>query len=162
MAQAKAGDRVQFNFIGTLADGTVFDTTYESDACDDDSCCDDEGCGCSSEVGPMEVTIGNDEFFPAVEQALVGMAPGEKKTITVAAADACGDYDEDLVFAIPRNEFPGDIEPGEGDDLELTDDDGEAMVVTVVDVTDTDVTVDGNHPLAGEDLTFSLELVAIL
>jgi len=162
MAQAKAGDRVQFNFNGTLADGTVFDTTYEVEGCDDDNCCDDEGCGCSPEPGPMELTIGGEEFFPGVEEALVGMAPGEKKSITLAAAEACGEYDEDLVFSIPRDQFPGDIEPAEGDDLELVGDDGEGTVVTVVDITETDVTVDANHPLAGEDLTFELELVAIL
>lgn len=162
MAQAKAGDRVRFNFTGTLSDGNVFDTTYEQPACDDDNCCDDDDCGCNPEPGPMELTIGSDEFFPAVEEALVGMAVGEKKTITLVAADACGDYDEDSVFSVPRDQFPADVNPAEGDDLELIGDDGESMIVTVVDVTDTDVTLDANHPLAGEDLTFALELVAIV
>jgi len=161
-AQAKAGDRVQFNFTGTLSDGSVFDTTYEQPACDDDNCCDDDECGCHPEPGPMELTLGSDDFFPAVEAALVGMAPGEKKTITLVAADACGDYDEDSVFSVPRDQFPADVNPSEGDDLELIGDDGESMIVTVVDVTDTDVTLDANHPLAGEDLTFALELVAIV
>lgn len=161
MAKAKAGDRVKFNFIGTLSDGTVFDTTYENAACDDDDCCEDEECGCNPEPGPMEVTIGSDEFFPGVEEALVGMAAGEKKTVTLAAADACGEYDEDSVFSVPRDQFPADMEPKEGDDLELVGDDGESLIVTVVDATDTDVTLDANHPLAGEELKFELELVEI-
>ena len=162
MTVAKAGDRVSFNFIGTLEDGTVFDTTYENSGCEDEECCDDEGCGCGPEPGPMELTIGSDEFFPAVEEALVGMAVGEKKTITLVAEDACGEYDEEAVFSLPCSEFPEDVEPVEGDDIELVGDDGESMIVTVVDVNDGEVMLDANHPLAGEALTFELELVAIL
>ena len=172
MAKVKEGSRVRINFTGTLEDGTVFDTTYDlgqndcsDDACGDDACsddsCGDAGCGCNPEPGPMALTIGSEEFFPAIEEALIGMAPGDKKTLTLTAEEGCGEYDEELVFTIPRDQFPADVEPAEGDDLELAGDDDEGMVVTVVDVTDTDVTVDANHPLAGEELTFELELVSI-
>lgn len=156
MAQAKKGDRVQIHFTGTLKDGTVFDTTLaeESDACG----CDD--CGCDN--GPMEMVIGEEDFFPVIEEALIGMAPGEKKTVVVAAADAFGEYDEENVYSVNRSELPADLAPEVGLELEVTDEDGESEVVTVIEVTDEDVTLDANHPLAGEDLTFEFELVAIL
>ena len=166
MAQAKTGDRIQFNFTGTLEDGVVFDTTFESDDCDSEDCadtgCADDGCGCGSEVGPMEIEIGAEEFFPLVEEALIGMAPGEKKTLTVLAADACGDYDDELIFKIEREKFFGEDVPAIGDDLELTGEDEETTIVTVIAVEGNEVTLDANHPLAGEDLVFDIELVAIV
>lgn len=156
MKQVKHGDRVKFNFNGTLEDGTVFDSTLESDACEDD------GCGCGGAGGPMELEIGAEQFFPQIEAALVGMSPGDKKTLTIAADDAFGEYDEEMVSVVPRGQFPADINPAVGDDFELVNDDGESMVVTVIEVDDAEVTLDANHPLAGEDLTFELELVEIL
>lgn len=164
--QVKTGDRVIIHFNGTLEDGTLFDTTYDNDVCTDNECaddaCADDGCGCGGESGPMELEVGAGEFFPEIEAALVGMAPGEKKTLTILAADAFGEYDADLVSVVPRDQFPADVTPMVGDDLELANDDGEGMVVTVIEVDDAEVTLDANHPLAGEDLTFELELVEIL
>ena len=168
--QAKPGDRVKINFSGTLADGTLFDTTYEKEECVDDDCgCDDDGngfdddgCGCGSESGPMELEIGAEEFFPQIEAALVGMSPGDKKTITILAADAFGAYDVEMITTVPRSQFPAEITPAIGDDLELVNDDEEGMVVTVIEVDDVEVTLDANHPLAGEDLTFEVEMVEIL
>jgi peptidylprolyl isomerase len=164
MAQVKSGDTLKFNFIGKMSDGTVFDTTYEEectdDNCNDDSCADD-GCGCG-EAGPMELTIGQEQFFPQVEEALTGMAPGEKKTLTIASDDAFGPYDTEQVITVPRSDFPEDITPKVDDDLELTGDNGEGMIVTVIDVDEESVTLDANHPLAGEDLTFEIELLEIL
>lgn len=157
--QVTTGDRVKINFRGTLEDGTLFDTTYADEACEDDDCS-EEGCGC--ETGPMELEVGAEEFFPLVEQALLGMTAGERKTLTVPAEEAFGEYDAELVFTVPRGEFPGDIEPAVGDDLELVNDDGEGMVVTVVDLDEREVTLDANHPLAGEALTFEVELLEIL
>jgi len=168
--QAKPGDRVKFNFNGTLEDETLFDTTYEgnggcdSDDCDcgDDDCsCSDSGCGCGDPAGPMELEIGADGFFPQVEEALIGMAVGDKKTITIKTADAFGEYDAEQVSAVPRDQFPDDIDPQVGDTFELVNDDGEGMVVAVIDVDDKEITLDANHPLAGEDLTFELEMVEI-
>ncbi len=167
--QVKPGDQVKINFNGTLEDGTLFDTTYEVEGCDDDNCgceddshgCEDEACGCG-EVGPMELGVGSGDFFPQVEEALVGMAPGDKKTITIKAEEAFGEYDAEQVTAVPRNQFPEDINPAIGDTFELVNDDGEGMVVTVIELGDTEVTLDANHPLAGENLTFELELVEIL
>lgn len=156
MAKAKKGDRVTINFTGTLEDGTVFDTTSTEGAHEHD--CSD--CGC--ETGPMELTLGSGEFFEQLEEALIGMAPGEKKTITIAAEDAFGEYDDDKVFTIDREQIPADLNPEIGQELELTDEDDETMGVAVIDMDEKSVTFDANHPLAGEDLTFEFELVEIL
>jgi peptidylprolyl isomerase len=162
MATAKKGDKVIINYTGTLEDGSVFDTTIkETGCCEDDDCgCDDDGCGC--ETGPMELTIGAEDFFSQIEDALVGMAPGEKKTVTIPAEDAFGEYDEEEVFSISREQLTGDIVPEVGMELELTGDDDEPVEVTVVEVTDETLTVDANHPLAGEDITYEVELLEIL
>jgi peptidylprolyl isomerase len=154
--QVKPGDRVKINFIGTLEDGTLFDTTYDQETCEE------EGCGCSGEGGPLELEVGAEDFFPEIEEALVGMSPGDKKTITIIAAEAFGEYDTEMVSIVPLNQFPTDINPSVGDDLELVNDDGESMVVTVIELGNSGVTLDANHPLAGEDLTFEVELVEIL
>ncbi|MBJ6798643.1 FKBP-type peptidyl-prolyl cis-trans isomerase [Geomonas propionica] len=170
MAIAKQGDKVSINYTGALEDGTIFDTTLKhAGGCEDDGCgcgcdddgCDDDDCGCG-ETGPMEITIGNEDFFPQIEEALVGMAPGEKKTVVIPAEDAFGEYDEDEVFAISREQLTGDIVPEVGMELELTGDDDEPVDVVVVEVNDTAIVVDANHPLAGEDITYEIELVEIL
>lgn len=168
--QVQPGDRVKFNFNGKLEDGTLFDTTYEALGCDDHNCdcededceCTDDGCGCGGETGPMELEIGSDNFFPQVEEGLIGMTVGEKKTITIKTADAFGEYDTEQVSVVPRDDFPDDIDPQLGDNFELVNDDGEGMIVTVIDVDANEITLDANHPLAGEDLIFELELVEIV
>jgi peptidylprolyl isomerase len=166
MAQAKQGDKVRIDLVGTLDDGTVFQSTLVSDACDDDSCgCDDdhgtdEGCGCAS--GPLDVQLGSGDIFPQIEEALIGMAPGETRSVTIAAADAFGEYDDDNVVTIPRTQLPDDLSPEVGEELVLTGDDDEHFSVTVVEVSAESVTFDSNHPLAGEDLTFSSTLREIV
>lgn len=162
MAQAKKGDRVKINYTGTLEDGTVFDSTLEiEDGCDTDSC-DTDDCGCSHESGPMELTIGSEEFFPQIEEALVGMSIGEKKSVVVPAASAFGDYDGEKVFTVPRTDMPEDLKPEIGDELVIGNEDDEEIEVTVVEANDDSVTFDANHPLAGEDLTFEIELLEII
>ena len=161
MTQAKNGDRVKLNYTGTLEDGTVFDTTLEGEECGSEECATDD-CGCGHEAGPMTLTIGSGEFLPQIEAALVGMAPGEKKTIAVPADEAFGEYDEEKVFTVPRGDLPEGLDPAVGDELVLADEEDEELGVTVVEVTATEVTFDANHPLAGEDLTFEIELLEIL
>lgn len=155
MAKVKDGDKVLINYIGKLEDGSVFDTTYESHDCGSDDECDCE------ESGPMEFTIGAEEFCPQVDRALIGMEPGEKKNVIVPAADAFGEYDEEKVFTVGRDEMPEDLKPEVGDELTITNDDEDSFDVTVVAVAEDCVTFDANHPLAGEDLTFEIELVEI-
>jgi len=172
MAIAKNGDKVRINYTGSLEDGTVIDSTLNDhdhehgdcgcgdEGCCDDTGCDDDGCGCAS--GPVEVIIGSGEFFAQLEEALVGMAPGEKKSIVIPAEDAFGEYDEDEVFAISRAQLTGEIVPEVGMELELSGDDEEPVEVVVVEVTEEAITVDANHPLAGEDITYEIELLEIL
>lgn len=171
MAQAKNGDKVKINYIGSLEDGTVFDSTLEdtecgTEGCDSDDCSTDDcdcgdDCGCG-ETGPMEMTIGVGEFFPQIEEALIGMTAGEKKSVIIPAKDAFGEYDTEKVFNVPRSDMPEDLKPEVGDELTLSNEDEEEIDVTVVEVNDDSVTFDTNHPLAGEDLTFEIELLEIL
>jgi peptidylprolyl isomerase len=165
MATAKKGKSVLFNYVGKLEDGTVFDSTFESD-CSDDDCstgeCNTDDCGCGHEAGPMELVLGSGEFFPAVEEALAAMAKGEKKSIVIPAAEAFGSFDAEKVFSVPVSDLPEGFDAVAGDELILSGDDDEELGVTVVEITADEITFDANHPLAGQDLTFELELVDIL
>jgi peptidylprolyl isomerase len=165
MAQAKKGDTITINYTGTLEDGTVFDSTIEGMECDDDeNCqddCSDDECGCGHESGPMTFILGEAILFPQIDEEIVGMAPGEKKKILIQAADAFGEYDKEKVFTVPRADLPEDLVPEVGDELLLSNEDDEELGVTVLEATEKDVTFDGNHPLAGENLTFEVELVSI-
>lgn len=166
MAQAKKGDKVKINYIGKLEDGAVFDSTLEDVECGGDDCtpddCSDDDCGCGCESGPMELTIGGGQLFSQIDEALVGMAIGEKRTVLIPAADAFGEYDTEKVFTVPRSDLPEDMQPVAGDELVLTNEEDEELGVAVVEVTDESVTFDANHPLAGEALTFEVELLEIL
>src|SRR6185369_6498986 len=153
MAQAKKGDKVKINYVGTLEDGTVFDSTLEDDCnhdeCDSDDCdddCGDDDCGCGCESGPMELTIGAVELFPQIDEALIGMAPGEKKAVVIPAADAFGEYEKDKVFTVPRSDLPEDLKPEVGDELVLSNEDDEDLGVAVVEVKEDSITFDANHP----------------
>lgn len=157
MAQAKKGDKVTINFTGKLEDGSIIDTTYPD--AEGHECSSDE---CGHDHGPFELTIGEGDFFIPIEEALVGMQPGEKKTMSIAPDDAFGDYAPENVFSVPRSDFPEDIEPAVGMGLEVAGEDNEEYMVTVVAVNDETVSLDTNHPLAGEDLTYEFELVEIL
>lgn len=166
MAQAKKGDTITINYTGTLKDGTVFDSTLEGFDCEDDECCDDEcsddECGCGHESGPMTFVLGQAILFPRIDEEIVGMSPGETKKILIEAAEAFGEYDKEKVFTVPRPDLPEDLLPEVGDELVLSNEDDEDLGVTVLETTENDVTFDANHPLAGEDLTFEIELLNIL
>lgn len=166
MAQVKQGDKVKFDYTGMLKDGTVFDSTLEGEECNSEECetgdCDHDDCGCGCETGPFELTIGSGEFFTQVEEALVGMAPGDKRTVVVPAVDAFGEHDTEKVFTVPRSDVPADLNPAVGDELILSNDENDDFGVTVTEVTVDSITFDANHPLAGEDLTFEIQLVEIL
>jgi peptidylprolyl isomerase len=110
----------------------------------------------------MELVIGEGELFPQVEEALIGMAPGEKKTVMISAEEAFGLFDETKVFSVPVADLPEDFDAVEGDELILSGEDDEEIGVTVVEITDTEITFDANHPLAGQNLTFELDLLEIV
>jgi len=142
MAQAKEGDIVKVHYTGKLEDGTVFDT--------------------SEEQTPLEFTIGSGQIIPGFEQAVVGMEPGETKTATVPPEEAYGQHREDMTIAVERGQFPDDINPETGQQLQIQQPDGRMAIVVVSDVTESTVTLDANHPLAGQPLTFDIELVDII
>ena len=172
MAQAEIGNMVTINFTGTLADGTIFDSTLEGFGCDDEECgeegcsdeeCSDGDCGCGGHAsGPMTFNLGEEILFPQIDAAIVGMSPGEKKTVHIPAAEAFGEYDKEKIFTVPRGELPEDLTPEVGEELMLSNDDDEELEVVVLEASAESVTFDANHPLAGEDVTFEIELVSIM
>jgi peptidylprolyl isomerase len=162
MAQAKNGDRVRVHYTGTLEDGSVFDTSegFVDNAADE---CSDDACGCGSRAtGPMEFVIGEGSLIPKFEAAVIGLEPGQRVQVAIPADDAYGQRVEEMVAVIERSEIPADIKPEPGQHMEVILQDGTPMPVMVTEVTDTTITLDANHPLAGCDLTFDIKLVEIL
>lgn len=141
MAQVQLGDTVKVHYTGTLDDGAVFDSTAQR--------------------GPLELTLGEGKFIPGFEQAIVGMTPGESKQVRVSPEEGFGPYYQELVKEIGRDQLPPEIDPEVGQQLQVVLANDQTMIVTVTDVMETDVVLDGNHPLAGKDLTFDIELVTV-
>ena len=139
--QAKNGNTVQVHYTGTLSDGTIFDTSVGRE--------------------PLEFTLGEGQMIPGFEQAVLGMEIGESKTVTIPANDAYGPRRDDLTLVVDREELPTDLNPEVGQQLQITVEGGGTGVVTVTDVSDTTITIDANHPLAGQELTFEIELLRI-
>ena len=133
---AEAGDTVKVHYTGRLADGTVFDTSVGSE--------------------PMEFTLGEGRLIPGFEQAVTGMQVGESKTVTIPVDEAYGQRRDELIIEVERDKLPADIEPEVG--MQLPTSQGN---VTIIEVSETTVKIDANHPLAGQDLTFDIELVEI-
>ncbi len=141
MTQAKAGDTVHFHYTGTLDDGTVFDSSEGRE--------------------PLSFTLGSGQIIPGLDAAIDGMAVGEEKTVTVAAKDAYGDWQPEARQAIPRAQIPDHIPLEPGTQLQMQTPDGQAVPVTVAEVSEGEVVLDANHPLAGKDLTFAVSVVSI-
>jgi len=142
MAQAKQGDTVQIHYTGKLDDGTVFDT--------------------SRERHPLRFTLGKGQVIPGFEQAVVGMSIGEIKTAKIPVELAYGPRRSDRIITIERSQLPTGIDPKIGQRLELTQADNQNFLATVTGSTDTTLTLDANHPLAGKALTFDIELLRIV
>ena len=149
MAQAKEGDKVIVHYTGMLESGEVFDS----------SMCTENECDCDS--GPLEFTIGMNEVIPGFEKGVVGMSPGESKTVNIPVEDAYGHRNDQLVGVVERGQIPPDLNPEVGMRFEVTQEDGQEFPVVVTEVTDTHVTLDANHPLAGKALTFDIEVLEI-
>ena len=141
MSKAKTGDTVQVHYTGKLDDGTKFDSSAGQD--------------------PLEFSIGAGNVIPGFESAVEGMAVGESKSIKIDAHDAYGPRHDQLVQEVPREQLPEDMQPEVGMQLQAQGEDGQMMRFVISDVTDETITVDGNHPLAGQALNFDIELVAI-
>jgi peptidylprolyl isomerase len=141
MSQAKLGDTVSVHYTGRLEDGTVFD---------------------SSEGGqPLEFALGAGNVIPGFEKAVLGMSPGDSKTMTIPSDDAYGPYFEERVLVVDRQQIPPELPVDVGGQLQLQQEGGMVIPVVITDITEAEVTLDANHPLAGEDLTFDIRLVAI-
>ncbi|AZV76899.1 peptidylprolyl isomerase [Parasedimentitalea marina] len=141
MTEVKAGDIVRIHYTGTLLDGSVFDSSEGRD--------------------PLEFTVGAGQVIEGMDTEMPGMTVGEKKTIEIPCAKAYGPINPGARQAIPREGIPDDIPLEIGTQLQMQSPEGHALPVTVVEVDDATVTLDANHPLAGKDLTFALELVSI-
>ena len=141
MAHAKAGDHVKVHYTGRLSDGTVFDSSRDRE--------------------PLEFTLGIGEVIPGFEQAVLGMEPGETKTVTIPAEEAYGPRRADMIIEVSRDQVAPGLPLAIGQQLQLRLQDGRVIPVVVADLSEETVTIDANHPLAGEDLTFEIELVAI-
>ena len=141
MAEAKQGDTVKIHYTGSLEDGTVFDSSQDRD--------------------PLEFTLGEGKVISGFESAVEGMEEGETKTAEIPSDEAYGPRRDDLLLTVARDQLPEDLEPEVGDQLEMRTQDGQAFPVVVTQVGDEQVQLDANHPLAGKDLTFDIELVEI-
>lgn len=141
MTQVKPGDRVRIHYTGTLSDGTTFDSSHGRE--------------------PLAFTVGAGEIIPGLDAALPGMSAGDRKTVEVPCAEAYGDHHPEATQSIPRAEVPDTIPLEIGTRLQVQTPQGQVMPVTVAEVTDAHVVLDANHPLAGKDLTFAIELVSI-
>lgn len=139
---AKHGDTVKVHYTGKLDDGTVFDSSTGRD--------------------PLEFTIGEGLVIPGFERAVIGMSPGDSRTELISNEQAYGPHLEEMVVVVDRQQMPAEIEPSVGQQLEVQQPSGQVIPVVITDLSDEAVTLDANHPLAGEDLTFDIQLVEIV
>lgn len=142
MSKAKKGDKVKIHYTGYLKDGTVFDSTVKE--------------------GPIVFTTGEGVKVPGIEKAIVGMKEGDVKSVHVAPADAYGEHKQGLVSVVDRTKLSGDITLKLGMKLKARTSTGIMKDVTVCDISDSSITVDANHPLAGKELKYEITLVEII
>ncbi len=142
MSDAKTGDTVRIHYTGTLSDGSTFDSSDGRD--------------------PLEFTVGSGQIIPGLDKAIPGMTVGDKKVVEVPAAEAYGAHNPEGIQSVPRAQVPDHIPLDLGTQLQVQTGDGRTLPVTIVEVTEEAVTLDANHPLAGKDLTFAIELVEIV
>jgi FKBP-type peptidyl-prolyl cis-trans isomerase 2 len=141
MSQAKNGHTVKVNYTGRLSDGRVFDTNENRQ--------------------PLQFVLGENRLISGFEQAILGMSPGDSKTVQVPAEEAYGPRRDEMVLTIDRAQFSEGVEPEVGQSLQLKQTDGSSFGATVTHVTESAITVDANHPLAGQALTFEIVLLEI-
>jgi len=138
----KTNDTVKVHYTGTLDDGSVFDTSAERE--------------------PLEFTVGANQVIKGFEDGVVGMEIGEKKKIHIPCAEAYGEKNDQLIFDFPKNQFPEEMELKIGMEVQMMTQDQQPVFVTISEIEGENVKLDANHPMAGKDLNFELELVEIL
>ena len=141
MIQAKPGDQVKVHYTGRLTDGTVFDSSRGSE--------------------PIAFEVGAGMMIPGFDAGVQGMSVGETRTVDIPHTEAYGPYHAEALVKVPREQFPPELTPELGVVLRMTHPTGVPIDMTIVELGETEVTLDGNHPLAGKDLQFDLELVSI-
>ncbi len=141
MSQAKSGDTVKIHYTGKLDDGTEFDSSAGRD--------------------PLEFQVGSGQVIPGFDKAVEGMNVGDKQSVRIEPADAYGERHEQLVQTVPKSALPDEINPAVGMALQSQSPEGQIMNLTVTEVADDSITVDANHPLAGQALNFDIELVSV-
>jgi peptidylprolyl isomerase len=141
MAQVKKGDSVKVHYHGTLSDGTIFDSSTGRE--------------------PLEFEVGSGMVIAGFDEGVTGMIIGEKRTVNIIADEAYGPVQEDMIMEFPKTQFPPDMVAEIGLQLSMSNNEGQQFPVTIIEVKDEFVVLDANHPLAGRDLTFDLELVDI-
>jgi FKBP-type peptidyl-prolyl cis-trans isomerase 2 len=141
MSQVKENNTVKVNYTGKLSDGQVFDSSEGKE--------------------PLEFTLGQGQLIPGFEKGLIDMKLNEKRTITIAKEEAYGEVNNDLIQEVKKTALPQDMTPEVGMGLVSKSQDGQETNLLVVEVKDETIVIDGNHPLAGKDLIFDLEVVAI-
>jgi peptidylprolyl isomerase len=139
MSKVSDGSKVKVHYTGKLNDGTVFDSSQDRD--------------------PLEFTVGQGQVIQGFEDAVRGMEAGDSRNVTIECENAYGQRRDDMILEIPRNNFPDEIPPNVGQQLMLRHPEGQEFPALIVDVTDDKITLDANHPLAGEDLNFEIKLV---
>jgi peptidylprolyl isomerase len=141
MAQAKSGDKVSIHYTGTFSDGTVFDSSEGRE--------------------PLEFVLGSGQVIQGLDAHLDGMEVGAKSSVTIPADQAYGAHAPEAIQKVPLSNFPEDMKLEVGMQLGATSQDGQQLSFIVKELSDTEATLDGNHPLAGRDLTFAVELVSV-
>ncbi len=141
MSHVQKGDKVNVHYHGRLTDGSTFDSSEGRE--------------------PLTFTAGLGQVIKGFDDAVMNMQPGDKKTVNIPVAEAYGDRNDEMIMDYPITEFPADMNPEVGMELQMGDDQGNVFPVVIVGIQDDMVTLDGNHPLAGQDLVFDLELVSI-
>ncbi|NOD36696.1 MULTISPECIES: peptidylprolyl isomerase [unclassified Ruegeria] len=141
MTEIKKGDTVRIHYTGTLLDGQTFDSSEGRD--------------------PLEFVVGSGQIIPGLDSAMPGLSLGDKKRVEIACVDAYGPINPAMRQEIPREGIPDDIPLEPGTQLQMQAPDGQAVPVTVVGADEATVTLDANHPLAGQDLVFEIEVVSI-
>lgn len=141
MSQVKQNDTVKVHYTGKLADGQVFDSSLERE--------------------PIEFTLGQGQLIPGFENGVINMEVNEKKTVTIPHTEAYGEVNQELFQEVPKDQLPPEIKPEVGMGLVSKNPDGSERQLRVAEVKDNAIVVDANHPLAGQDLIFDLEVVEI-
>lgn len=141
MAEAKSGDKVKVHYTGKLTDGTVFDSSRERE--------------------PLEFEIGSGNMIAGFDEAVNGMKVGESKIANIPCAEGYGEKNPEMVFTVPKDQLPPEIKPEEGQQLSMQHPSGQTIPVVVTKVEEKEIEIDANHPLAGQDLIFEIELMSI-